>query len=50
MTDYLCGRAMVFAKRIRDEFSVSKFRPVSFELSVGGADGVEAIKSKTNRA
>lgn len=50
MTDYLCGRAMVFAKRIRDEFSVSKFRPVSFELSVGGADGVEAIKIENEQS
>ena len=44
------GRALVFAKRIRDEFSVSKFRPVSFELSVGGADGVEAIKIENEQS
>ncbi len=44
MTDYLCGRAMVFAKRIRDEFAASSFRPVGFELPVGSAGGVDAIK------
>ncbi len=50
MTDYLCDRAMVFARRIRDEFSVSKFRPVSFELPVGSADGVEAIKIENGQS
>lgn len=44
ITDYLCGRAMVFAKRIRDEFSVSSFKPVSFELSIGDCADVNAIK------
>ena len=33
--DYLCRSAEIFAKRIKEEFEVSSFRPRDFELTVG---------------
>ena len=33
--DYLCRSAEIFAKRMKEEFEVSSFRPRDFELTVG---------------
>lgn len=41
--DALCASSKKFAVRIRDEFAESKFKPMGFELSVGG-DGVAPMK------
>ncbi len=33
--DYLCKSAEIFARRMKEEFAESKFRPCDFELTVG---------------
>lgn len=43
LTDYLSDCARTFAVRIREEFRQSKFKPMEFELRIGGG-GVKPIK------
>ncbi|MBQ9511130.1 MAG: PD-(D/E)XK nuclease family protein [Clostridia bacterium] len=43
LTDYLSSCARTFALRIREEFKQSKFKPMEFELPIGGG-GVKPIK------
>jgi len=49
ISDYLCRSAKAFVEKIRAEMSLSRFRPMSFELTIGegGVEPLEISDGKT---